>query len=68
LTIQVLNDFHGDGVFRDQTGVIWVRQSEMVEGMARAWGEGSRAAAENVARALWEDGDQIENPYRKEQS
>ncbi len=46
MTIQILNDFHGDGVFRDQQGTIWVRQAEMVDGMARAWDEGYEAAAE----------------------
>lgn len=39
MAIQILNDFHGDGVFRDQRGTIWVRQSEMVAGMSRAWDE-----------------------------
>ncbi|WP_315637323.1 MULTISPECIES: hypothetical protein [Microbacterium] len=26
-----LREFHGDGVWRDDTGTIWVRQSELVD-------------------------------------
>lgn len=68
MTIQILNDFHGDGVFRDQQGAIWVRQSEMDEGMARAWDEGARWAA--VECGAIDDERQAwiapgENPYTK---
>ncbi len=43
MTIQILNDFHDDGVFRDQSGAIWVCQSELVEGMAHAFDQATIA-------------------------
>lgn len=33
---------------------------------AAVWNEGQAAAGENLARQLWEDGDQIVNPYQKQ--
>lgn len=60
MTIQILNDFHRDGVFRDQQGTIWVRQSEMVAGMARAWDEGAKAQADAYGMEV----DTGPSPYR----
>lgn len=67
MTIQILNDFHADGVFRDQSGTIWVHQSEMVEGMSRAWDEGHHAGRLNETyrdahRNFWRM--PPTNPYR----
>lgn len=63
---EFLADFHGDGVFRDQQGAIWVRQSETVEGMARAWDEGARHVYTEGGRCSFaRDGDPCPyNPYR----
>jgi len=48
-TAHLIGDFNSDGVFRDEEGVIWVRQSEMIAGMARAWDEARNAAEARVA-------------------
>lgn len=36
--------------------------------LADAWDEGHWAGGENVARRMWEDGDDLQNPYRKADS
>lgn len=65
MTTQILNDFHGDGVFRDQQGTMWVRQSEMIAGMTRAWDEGwaDRHGLPENRVLLTRDG-RARNPYR----
>ena len=62
MTLRILNDFHSDGVFRDESGAIWIPQADatrvLAESLTRAWDEGFDIGANT------EEPNTV-NPYRK---
>lgn len=58
-----INEFHGDNVWRDPNGVIWVRLSESVKMQEFAWNLGFDEAVDDIGAGELSDLNPYSKPY-----